>query len=62
MIMFLDYLLYSVLCLFVYCAIDKIFNKEPLKLIINENLIKTGFFSLLIYLTIFYFSRELMYL
>jgi uncharacterized MnhB-related membrane protein len=62
MIMFLDYLLYWVLCLFVYCAIKKIFNKEPLKLIINENLIKMGFFSLLIYLTIFYFSRELMYL
>jgi uncharacterized MnhB-related membrane protein len=62
MIMFLDYLLYWVLCLFVYCAIQKTFNKEPLKLIINENLIKMGFFSLLIYLTIFYFSRELMYL
>jgi uncharacterized MnhB-related membrane protein len=62
MIMFLDYVIYWMGVLFIFCAIDKIFKKEPLKLIISKNLIQTGVFSLLIYLTIFYFSRELMYL
>jgi len=62
MIMFLDYVIYWMSVLFILCAIDKIFKKEPLKLIISKNLIQAGVFSLLIYLILFYFSRELMYL
>ena len=63
MIMFLDYVIYWMAVLFIFCAIDKIFKKESLELIIKKNLIQTGVFSLLIYLIIFYYSNgELLYL